>query len=355
MKMEYIWLGVAAFIVVFGTAAAYSIAFIPKARYPRRSFVDFDKTLRYDEARNKLRQTIIQMAVGSGFLLSFVAAVIGHNISLIESERRKQTDELTAYLSSRNLEFQMRMVILERLARMNPEIYHDIAYTEIIDMISENYSQECGQEKGKSIATAALIRLANRSKSHDISLDLMLERKCLTGARLDRSPETPLGGGLQYANLSGADVYAADFSRVDLTGAFLAGVNGCDSAIPGWEDDVNGRKGGTNTVLDLRDKGVDGAPKYRELRRKYTLHFVESKLNGVHFDGAGLCGADFQRADLSGAVLDRANISRADFRGSNITPNQLKSSCYGRLDFEEMEGFPKFDNDNIFKGIIRRC
>ncbi|QRG09275.1 pentapeptide repeat-containing protein [Xanthobacter dioxanivorans] len=359
MGMTSLWIGIAIFIVLYAGLAAFSIAVLPRKKYPHREFADITQALAYDDARNKLRQTIAQIVIGSGFVFTFVAAIVGHNITVLEGELKKQSDDITAYINAGKLEGDARLIFLDRLARISPQGFHDAAYRDVIRTIPHAKDPQCEKpDFDNSRTTLALTLLANRIEANDGALSLLLERKCLAGVRLDHWGEkVTRGTGLRWMNLSGSSLVAADLTGMDLSNSTMMGVAGCDYDIDGWSADVEAKG------LDLRDRNTASEPKYPDLRRKYTLHFIDTKLRNVRFDWACLSGADFRKATLKGAQFHGANVSRADFRDTDILPSQLAMACYGRTDFsaeKNAKDFPLFDGyaSAAFRGkaaIIPLC
>ena len=116
-----------------------------------------------------------------------------------------------------------------------------------------------------------------------------------------------------------------DFSRLDLTGRIMAGLDLTDTGITGDQlanvDDLS------HTVLngldlsgtDLSEKDLTGAS------------FVATNLSNANLSGQTLAGADFtdanlSSADLTDADLTAAKLSGADMSNSNVTGGQLVSA-----------------------------
>jgi uncharacterized protein YjbI with pentapeptide repeats len=321
-----------------------SVVLIPRQQFPLRSFDSLEFQLQYDDARNKARQTIAQIVLGAGFVFTFIAAAIGHANTIAENEAKMQKDSIDAYTASTGTNsISARVIQLDRLARIDPSGFHDIAYSDIIRSIRSSGGLPCGSStQDEQIDTAvALALLADRRTENDRMLYLMLEDKCLTNLRLDRLGDgRSLGAGLRNGNFSGSQLHASDFSGLDLTGAFFMGVRAGDFEVPGWRDDTRSR--------NLQARGLNGEPIHRHQRRLYLLHFVGATLDRAQFQGANLAGADFSNARLDDARFDHANISRADFRGSTTTGYQIGSGCFGSSDhtvFDNIHATPIFNND----------
>lgn len=329
MSATALWLGIACIIALYVGAALISIIFIPRTQYPIRTLEDPNAQLQYDESRNKARQTIVQIVIGAGFVFSFIAAAIGHANVIAVNDAKKQQDALNVYTASQaSMSVSTRIIQLDWLARIAPEGFHDVAYTDIIRSIPPTNGMPCDVSDERRVDTGtALLLLAGRIAANDRTLYLMLEDKCLSGVRLDRLGDNrQFGHGLRNANFSGSQLHSSDFSGLDLSGAFFMGIQAGDYEVPGWPEETKTR--------NLQQRETNGEPMYRRQRRLYLLHFVGATLKGTHFEGAILAGADFSNADLRGARFDRANISRADFRGSNVKWEQLATACHGYIDHE---------------------
>ena len=94
------------------------------------------------------------------------------------------------------------------------------------------------------------------------------------------------GANLSRADLSGANLYGANLSRADLSGANLSGAN--------------------LSRADLSGADLSGA------------NLSRADLSGADLSRADLYGADLSRADLYGANLSRAYLSGADLSRANL-------------------------------------
>lgn len=328
MTPTEIMIAIAILIAIYVAISIVSVVLIPKLQFPIRNFNDTVLQLQYEDARNKARQTIVQIVLGSGFVFTFIAAVIGHVNTMAENAAKMQKDAIDAYTASTGAKSTSAKIIqLDRLARIDPAGFHDIAYSDIIRTIRSSGGLPCGpsSQDERVDAAVALVLLADRHVANDRTLYLMLEEKCLSGLRLDRLGDgRSFGPGLRNANFSGAQLHASDLSGLDFTGAFFMGARAGDFEVPGWSDDTRER--------NLQARGVDGEPIHRHQRRLYLLHFVGATLTNAQFQGANLAGVDFSNTWLANARFDHANISRADFRGSTVTGAQLQGGCFGSLD-----------------------
>jgi len=146
----------------------------------------------------------------------------------------------------------------------------------------------------------------------------------LRGARLE-------GASLVEAEISG-DVTGADFSRADLTGAFLLLLDPVDANFSGAKlDDI------ASARLDLRPARLDGAS------------FVGATLTACNLAGCWIRGVNFERADLSEALLTGSRIPLGRFRGSILHGAGLAGIAWEGADLRDVD----FTNASFHLGSSR--
>jgi uncharacterized protein YjbI with pentapeptide repeats len=136
--------------------------------------------------------------------------------------------------------------------------------------------------------------------------DAMLSGAILDGARLDRVK----GRGVSLAKeLAGASLDDADLREARLD--FIKLVKGSARRA-----DLSGAE---ISAADFGDSDLSGAI-FRQVRCQwYPPHFQGANLRDTDFEGARLLpGADFRGANLTRAKLRNATLVRADFRGADL-------------------------------------
>ena len=109
------------------------------------------------------------------------------------------------------------------------------------------------------------------------------------------------GANLSWADLTGATLYGADLSRANLSGADLTGA--------------------TLSGADLSRANLSGADLTGA--KLYWADLSRANLSGANLYGADLTGAKLYWADLSRANLSGADLSGADLTGATLTRADL--------------------------------
>jgi uncharacterized protein YjbI with pentapeptide repeats len=304
------------------------------------------------DLQNKIRQTVIQVAAGFGFLFS--ALWLSKVRIWLSKLRKAQTQDLQAKYDRETAELFIKateansaeaLYALSYIARRDKENYHETVYRMISSLVRNAAPIACGEAATGRNAAIAKVQVAMRLlQERDTKADLdqgkyNIEYSCLSG--VDLLVERPLWGryrGLANIRASGSKLVRADLTRAELQETEFMGIDAGDWRNPGWEAESH--------RYDLHHLDSTGQPEWKALRRKYTTLFVEANLTHAKFHGAGLEGADFSGAVLTGAEFDGANISRTNFRGvTGLLPGQLKNACV-----EKPDGTAGHSNQPVFDG-----
>jgi uncharacterized protein YjbI with pentapeptide repeats len=276
------------------------------------------------DLKNKVRQTLIQICGGIGFLFSIYMALSAQTSS--NNDLKAKYDRETAELFVKAVESKSPEALysLTYVAQRDSKTYHETIYQMLSSLIRSNTAENCRDESDLTAAKArvALRLLHERSVSNDVpGVHYNIEHSCLNGS--DISVEKSEWGkyrGLAGIRGSGSSMLRVDFTKAELQDAEFMGIAAGDVHVPGWDQEPH--------RLELNDLDDNKDAKWKAERRKYIAHFIDANLTGAHFDGAGLEGADFSGATLGGAVLAGANISRVNFRGAQgLTAVQLRLAC----------------------------
>jgi uncharacterized protein YjbI with pentapeptide repeats len=367
-----IWWVVAAYLAL----SMLAVAFLPRIIAPSRASARAKEQQETIDLRNKVRQTVVQISGGLGFLFSIFVALNAQETANRDQRERfeRETAELfVKVMESKNAE---NLYVLGRIARRDKKNYHDLIYRMVASQLrtASLTLTDCGKRNLDTTKLVALerIRIGMQLLHESVADDEQptakhnIEYVCLAG--LDLSVDwgrVDKFKGFEGARLSSSNLLRIDFSGVYLKNAQLMGVDAGDWHNDGWLEEpyrVN--------LHDLND--TDGL-KWKAQRRKFVAHFVGANLESADFSGAGLEGADFSDAVLTGTSFDGANISRANFRGAKgLELKQFRGACVGkygseqhRIQDEQQAEQPLFwsdqpikkelDADREFKGMIPLC
>jgi uncharacterized protein YjbI with pentapeptide repeats len=367
-----IWWVMAAYLALSMLAVAY----LPRMIAPSRASARAKEQLETIDLRNKVRQTVVQISGGLGFLFSIFVALNAQETANKDQRERfeRETAELfVKVMESKNAE---NLYVLGRIARRDKKNYHDLIYRMIASQLRTASFSLTNCAKGDLEATKLAVleririgmQLLHESVADDESPTAKhnIEYVCLAG--LDLSVDwgrVDKFKGFEGARMSSSRLMRIDFSGVYLKSAELMGIDAGDWHNGGWLEELN--------RLNLHELTKTGDLKWKAERRRYVAHFVGSNLEAANFNGAGLEGADFSDAILTGASFEGANISRANFRGAKgLALNQLRTTCVGKYGSEKHRNTdeqrveqPLFwsdqavkkelDADTEFKGMIPLC
>jgi uncharacterized protein YjbI with pentapeptide repeats len=279
------------------------------------------------DLQNKVRQTVIQVCGGIGFLFSIFMALSAQDSS--NKDLKAKYDSETAQLFVKAVESGSpeALYALAYVAQRDTKNYHEEIFQVLSSLIRSLSPEACrtdGEAKEKATAKirVALRLLHERAVSNDPQgITYNIEHSCLDDS--DISAEGAEWGryrGLAGIRASGSMMLRIDFTRTELQKAEFMGITAGDVHNPGWDQEPH--------RLELNDLDDHGEPKWRAERRKFVAHFIDANLTDAKFNGAGLEGADFSGAKLGGAVFVGANVSRANFRGAqNLKADQFQRAC----------------------------
>src|SRR5262249_16956761 len=300
------------------------------------------------DLQNKIRQTVIQIAAGLGFLFSVFMAVNAQDSSNRDLKAKYDRESAELFIKATESKSPEALYALAYIARRDKENYHDIVYRVVASLIASAAPTACA-DKASEPRTAAATKvqvamqlLHERNVGNDISGGRYnIEHSCLNGVNLQ--VERAIWGryrGLVGVRASGSSLRHVDFTRTEVQGDEFMGINAGDWRNPGWEQEEHRHH--------LHDLDQNGQPKWSDKRRKYVAHFVDANLTGATFRGAGLEGADFSGAVLKEVEFDGANISRTSFRGAqDLTAKQLRKACVGRTDDPDPVHQPIIDDPTL--------
>lgn len=331
MAATAIWAIVAIYFLISMLVVAAIPAFIvrPTAqKTPLGEKTSLDKTdLDVLDLKNKVRQTVIQICGGIGFLFSVYMAISTQASS--NNDLKAKYDRETAELFVKAVESKSpeALYALTYVAQRDARNYHETIYGILSSLIRSFPAEKCQDSSATADLAAARARVALRLlherpvSSDPQGMRYNIEHSCLDGS--DISVERAEWGrfrGLAGVRASGSSMLRIDFTKTELQNAEFMGITAGDVHNPGWEQEPH--------RLELNDLDDKGSPKWKAERRKFIAHFIEANLTNALFYGAGLEGADFSGATLTGAVFEGANISRASFRGTQgLSIGQLLAAC----------------------------
>jgi uncharacterized protein YjbI with pentapeptide repeats len=295
------------------------------------------------DLKNKVRQTVIQICGGVGFLFSVYMAISAQTLAIgvqtsSNNDLKAKYDRETAELFVKAVESKSpeALYALTYVAQRDPTNYHETVYGILSSLIRSFPAEKCQDSSATTDLAAARGRVSLRLlHERPVSSDRQgthynIEHSCLDGS--DISVEKAEWGrfrGLAGVRASGSSMLRINFTKTELQKAEFMGIAAGDVHNPGWEQEPH--------HLELNDLDDKGSPKWKAERRKFIAHFIDANLTDALFNGAGLEGADFSGATLTGAVFEGANISRTSFRGAQgLTADQLLAAC---VDDEKSQPF----------------
>ncbi len=320
-----IWIIIAIYILLSTLAVAKLPPFIAPLKSGLSSAEEFEAL----DLQNKIRQTVIQICGGIGFLFSVFMALNAQDSSNRDLKANTTGKTAELFVKAVELESPELLYALAYVAQRDTKNYHEVIFRMLASLIRSLSSSACGQDFENAPKAAAKIQVALQllherpveSDPKDITYNI--EHSCLNGTdmRVEKG-EWGRYHGLANIRASGAEMLRIDFTRTELQKAEFMGISAGDWRNPGWESEPH--------HLELHAVDGQGEPKCKALRRKYIAHFVHANLTDAKFSGAGLEGADFSGAKLGGVNFDGANISRASFRGAqNLKIEQFRYACAG--------------------------
>jgi uncharacterized protein YjbI with pentapeptide repeats len=153
------------------------------------------------------------------------------------------------------------------------------------------------------------------------------------------------GADLSDANLSLADLSAANLHRADLKGADLsdtdlsaanllkADLRGADltaAVLTGAHMHKADLREADLTEANLREADLTGAHMSAAILSKDKLK--DADLRGAHLNATDLSAADLSKDDLRGADLSAANLHRADLSGADLRGADLSAAILSKSD-----------------------
>jgi uncharacterized protein YjbI with pentapeptide repeats len=361
-------------IAVYLALSLLAVACLPRIIAPTRASVRKKEQEETIDLRNKVRQTVVQISGGVGFLFSIFVALSAQETSNNDQRNRfeRETAELfVKVMESKNPE---NLYVLGRIARRDRKNYHDLIYKMIASQLRTTSFLNCSKDELDTTRLAAMERInIGMQLLHEGVIDgeiqtikHNIEYACLFGLDLGvESGRVDKFKGLEGARMSSSTLLRIDFSGVHLKAAELMGVDAGDWHNKGWLEEQH--------RLNLHDLNDTGDLKWKALRRKFVAHFSDSNLEQANFNGAGLEGADFSGANLTQTTFMGANISRANFRGAKgLTLEQIRTACVGKygsdkhrnpdekrieqpLFWPDQDVKKQLDADKEFNGMISLC
>jgi uncharacterized protein YjbI with pentapeptide repeats len=331
MDSTTIWAIVAIYIItsMFLLAAIPAFVVRPTAQ---KALPDekaaLDKTdLDVLDLKNKVRQTVVQICGGIGFLFSVYMAISAQTSS--NNDLKAKYDRETAELFVKAVESKSpeALYALAYVAQRDAQNYRETIYG-ILSSLVRSYPAEKCQEGGATMDLAAAkarvaLRLLHERPVADDTREMRynIEHSCLDGANISvEEAEWGRFKGLAGVRASGSSMLRVDFTKTELQNAQFMGISAGDVHNPGWDQEPH--------RLELNDLDDKRSPKWKAERRRFIAHFIDANLTDAFFSGAGLEGADFSGAKLAGAVFEGANISRTNFRGAQgLSADQLLAAC----------------------------
>jgi uncharacterized protein YjbI with pentapeptide repeats len=340
-----IWTAVAIYLFV----SLLAITFIPRAISPAREQFTNEERGQALDLQNKIRQTVIQIAAGFGFVFSIFMAVSAQESANRDLKAKYDRESAELLIKATESKTPETLYALTYIARHDKENYHDIVYKMIASLIRNSASSACSNKAGEAQTAAGTKVQVAIQLLHERNVGRYnIEHSCLDG--VDLQIERPNWGrhrGLVNVRASGSRLLHVGFTRAELQGAELMGIDAGDWRNPNWRDEKH--------RYHLHDLDGNGNPKWSALRRKYVAHFDDANLTGARFDGAGLEGADFSGAVLKDVVFSGANISRANFRGAqHLAAEQLMKACVGGDDPDNDRGEQPIINSPGLKQELER-
>src|SRR6266699_1775759 len=141
---------------------------------------------------------------------------------------------------------------------------------------------------------------------------------------------------LNGANLSNTSLYGAFLREADLTGANLSHSNLHNAILIAASLREANLTGANLTVANLSDFSTTDFSIHNLIGADLTganLHdaiLIGTFLSNANLTGANLSGADFSSAILSNANLTGANLNGANFSGANLSGANLSNTFMGR-------------------------
>jgi pentapeptide repeat protein len=318
-----IWIVIAIYVLL----STILVARGPGLVAPLKEGLSYSEEIEALDLQNKVRQTIIQVCGGIGFLFSIFMALSAQDSSnrALKAKYDRETAEL--FIKAVESVSPEALYALTHVAQRDTKNYHEEIFQMVSSLIRSLSPRACGVDGEAKEKAAAKIRVAvrllhERAVSNDpLGISYNIEHSCLNDSDISvAKAKWGKYGGFAGIRASGSTMLRIDFSRTELQNAEFMGIAAGDRQNSGWEQEPH--------RYELNDLDAHGDPKWRAERRKFVAHFIDANLTDAKFNGAGLEGADFSGAKLGGAVFNGANVSRANFRGAqNLTADQLRSAC----------------------------
>ena len=318
-------------IGIFALFSTWAVAYLPRMVAPLKSPPSNAQEIEALDLQNKVRQMVIQLCGGVGFLFSVFMALNAQAAANRDLKARYDRETAELFVKAVESKSPEALYALGYVARRDQENYHEVIYRMLASLIQSLSPVACGDSPEARASAAAKVRVAmtlmhERAVIADRGdMKYNIEHACLSGSDL-RVEKNEWGRyrGLANIRASGSEMLRIDFTRIELQNAEFLGISAGDWRNPGWAQEPH-RYG-------LQDLDAQGNPMWRAQRRMYVAHFIDANLTGAQFDGAGLEGADFSGAKLADVSFKGANISRASFPGAqDLRPEQLLSACAGNL------------------------
>jgi len=349
-----IWTAIAIYVLL----SALLVARLPGFIAPVRKGLSNSEEIDALDLQNKVRQTVIQVCGGFGFLFSIFMALNTQVIS--NADLKAKYDRETAELFVKAVESKSPQALysLAYVAQRDTKPIHEKIYQMLSSLIRSQSPDPCPTDRDANKAAAAKIPVALRLLHESVLKDgdpqripYNIEHSCLNDVDINvwknendhtnKVTEWGMYHGLEHVRASGSSMLRIDFSRTELQGAEFMGIQAGDKHNPGWDMEPH--------RFELHDLDNSGEPKWRDKRRKFIAHFIDANLTGAKFNGAGLEGADFSGATLGRAVFDGANVSRANFRGAqDLEPDQFQQAC---VDDGDAKNQPIFDQKSHIERV----
>jgi uncharacterized protein YjbI with pentapeptide repeats len=346
-----VWIVIAIYILM----STFVVATLPTFIAPLKSGLSSTEEIEALDLQNKVRQTVIQICGGIGFLFSVLMALNSQESSNKDLKAKYDRETAELFVKAVESESPEALYALAYVAQRDTKNYHEVIFRMLSSLIRSLSSSACGddsesREKATAKIQVALQLLHERPVENDPNdIRYNIEHSCLNGSDLlVESGEWGRYHGLANIRASGAQMLRIDFTRTELQKAEFMGITAGDWHNQDWESEPH--------RYELHDLDAQGEPKWKALRRKYTAHFVDANLTGAKLSGAGLEGADFSGAKLGGANFDGANISRTNFRGAqNLKVEQFRYSCAGTSSDPKIQKQDQPIFDDAFKADLQKA
>jgi uncharacterized protein YjbI with pentapeptide repeats len=329
-----IWIAIAIYLLL----SSVLVAKVPALIAPLGKRLSNSEEIDVLDLQNKVRQTVIQVCGGIGFLFSVFMALSAQDSSNRDLKAKYDRETAELFVKAVESESPEALYALAHVAQRDTKNYHEEIFQMLSSLIRTLSREACrtgseAEEKAVAKIRVAFRLLHERAVSNDpYGIAYNIEHSCLNDSDIS-VPKAEWGKyrGLVGIRASGSTMLRIDFTRTEIQSAEFMGITAGDRHNPGWDQEPH--------RYELNDLDAQGAPKWRAERRKFVAHFIDANLTGAKFNGAGLEGADFSGAKLGGAVFDGANISRGSFRGAqDLTVDQFRFACV-----DDAKSQPVFD------------